>query len=425
MLFKQKLFLIVSFLIVVFCGFGLLNLTYDASVLAPQQYYQIRSLHTLQYQKVLENELGRAGYLLLLMIVGTLQILKQAKLEILAEALPIPILFESRRKKLKRFFKLEILNIEKIWFLCLKEMLKQQQRFTTKGLAYIAIDRTSWGAINILMVSLIYDKRAMPIYWEILDKKGSSNLEEQQRVLEKTLTVLSGHKIVVLGDREFCSVSLGKWLQKQSLYFCLRQKKSTNVKTKEGIYQEMRALGLSPGTKLFLNDVNLTKEKGFGEFNLAGKWKKTYRGFPTKEPWYILTNFGDLETAIMAYQKRFDIEEMFRDFKSGGYSLEGSQLAPQYLSKLIIVIAIAYTSATLQGKKIKDMGIQKYVTRPEKRYKGQRRHSSFYVVQHLYYWLQLHQMFQKNIEELRQISRYRLKDYIKGQRAISLALSTF
>ena len=32
------------------------------------------------------------------------------------------------------------------------------------------------------MVSLIYDKRAMAIYWEILDKKGSSNLEEQQRV---------------------------------------------------------------------------------------------------------------------------------------------------------------------------------------------------------------------------------------------------
>ncbi|GCA77978.1 hypothetical protein MiTe_04841 [Microcystis aeruginosa NIES-2520] len=38
------------------------------------------------------------------------------------------------------------------------------------------------------MVSLIYDKRAIPIYWEILDKKGSSNLEEQQRVLEKPHT---------------------------------------------------------------------------------------------------------------------------------------------------------------------------------------------------------------------------------------------
>ncbi|GCA94421.1 hypothetical protein MAE30S32_30730 [Microcystis aeruginosa 11-30S32] len=132
------------------------------------------------------------------------------------------------------------------------------------------------------MVSLIYDKRAMPIYWEILDKKGSSNLEEQQRVLEKTLTVLSGHKIVVLADREFCSVSLIKWLQEQSIYFCLRQKQSTNVKTKEGIYQEMMGLGLSPETKLFLKDVNITKEKGFGEFNLADKWKKLIGVFKQK-----------------------------------------------------------------------------------------------------------------------------------------------
>ncbi|ODV38770.1 Mobile element protein [Microcystis aeruginosa NIES-98] len=30
------------------------------------------------------------------------------------------------------------------------------------------------------MVSLIYDKRVIPIYGEILDKKGSGNLEEQQ-----------------------------------------------------------------------------------------------------------------------------------------------------------------------------------------------------------------------------------------------------
>jgi hypothetical protein len=111
------------------------------------------------------------------------------------------------------------------------------------------------------------------------------------------------------------------------------------VKTKDGIYQEMRELSLRPGMKLFLNDVEVTKEKGFGLFNLVGKWKKTYRGFTTKEPWYILTNFGELETAILAYQKRFCIEEIFRDFKSGSYNLEGSRLDPEYLSKLIIVDA--------------------------------------------------------------------------------------
>jgi len=386
--------------------------------------YQNKMISEL-YQKLLESELGRAQYLLFILIVGILQRFKQVKLEILAENLPLPIKFESRRKKLRRFLRLDALDIERIWFPCLKAMLKEKEKFKIKGLVYIAIDRTSWGVINILMVSLIYDKRAIPIYWEFLDKKGSTNLEEQQRVLTKVLEVLSEYKTVVLGDREFCSVKLGKWLSEQATYFCLRQKKSTYVKTKDGVSQEMRELGLIPGTKLFLNDVNITKDKGFGEFNLACKWKKTYRGFKTKEPWFILTNFENLDTAIIAYQKRFDIEEMFRDFKSGGYSLEGSHLEANQLSKLMIVITIAYASATLQGNQIKSMGIQEYVARPEKMYKGQRRHSSFYVGQHLYNWLHLYQIFQKSIEELMQISRYRLKDYIKGQRAIELALSTF
>jgi hypothetical protein len=144
-----------------------------------------------------------------------------------------------------------------------KRDVKTGGEFRIKGLVYIAIDQTSWEAINILMVSLIYDKIALPIYWNILDKKGSGNLEEQKRVLAKVFSVLSGHKIVVLGDREFCSVSLGTWLQEKGVYYCLRQKQSTNVKATEGIYQEMRELGLSRGTKLFLNEVNITKEKGF------------------------------------------------------------------------------------------------------------------------------------------------------------------
>jgi len=201
------------------------------------------------YKKELENELGKARYLLLLMMVGTLQIVRQAKLEILAEAIPIPILFESRKRKLKRFLKLEILNIEKIWFLCLKEMLKQEERFIIKGLAYIAIDRTSWGAINILMVSIVYDKRAIPIYWQILKKKGSSNLQEQQQVMEKVFQVLSDYKIVVLGDREFCSVSLGKWLEEQGVYFCLRQKQSTSKNMSLDLKKDIK---VNAGTAVFM-----------------------------------------------------------------------------------------------------------------------------------------------------------------------------
>jgi hypothetical protein len=36
---------------------------------------------------------------------------------------------------------------------------------------------------NVLMVSAVYKKRALPIFWVLLEKEGSSNLAEQQKVL--------------------------------------------------------------------------------------------------------------------------------------------------------------------------------------------------------------------------------------------------
>jgi hypothetical protein len=80
----------------------------------------------------------------------------------------------------------------------LTEKILGEEGLVKDGLVYIALDRTSWGGINLLMISLSYDRRALPIYWRILPKKGSSGLEEQQQVLEKAFEELSTYKIVVL-----------------------------------------------------------------------------------------------------------------------------------------------------------------------------------------------------------------------------------
>ncbi|NEO79915.1 IS4 family transposase [Moorena sp. SIO4G3] len=374
------------------------------------------------YQKILQNQLHHSRYLLITLVVASLQLLRQVKLEVLAQALPLPILFESRRKKLRRFLRIKQFNMVSIWFPCVSALLEEM--FKPNDRIYLAIDRTSWGVINILMVSVIYDHRAWPIYWEFLDKKGSSNFDEQTAVLGKSIGLLSNYRVVVLGDREFCSPKLGNWLGLQGAYFCLRQKYNTFVCYDTEVERELKDYGLKPGVKLFLNDCQVTKKKGFGTFNIAGKWKRNYQGFKTKEPWYILTNFDDVDTAIVAYQRRFSIEEMFRDFKSGGYSIEGSKLTGEYLSKLMIVVAIAYTSAMLQGRHIKQMGIQKYVVRPETKSSGQRRHSAFYVGQHQHSWLRLRGLCEKIVDELLQINRRWLNYYLKGERAIELALST-
>jgi len=61
-----------------------------------------------------------------------------------------------------------------------------------------------------------------------------------------------------------------------------------------------------------------------------------------------MTNLPDLESAILSYKKRFGIEEMFRDFKSGGYKLEGTNVTGERLVVMVLLIAIAYTTATMQ-----------------------------------------------------------------------------
>ena len=84
-------------------------------------------------------------------------------------------------------------------------------------------------------------------------------------------------------------------------------------------------------------------------------------------------------TAIEAYQKCFYIEEMFRDFKSGGYNVEETNVEGKRFIALVLIISLADTIATLQGQNIKSKGIAKYVARPKEYVRSHRRHSNFYI----------------------------------------------
>jgi hypothetical protein len=387
------------------------------------------------YQTHLQSQLSRADYLLLILLVDLLQSIKQVKLEILATALPFPITFNSRRKKIQRFLSLPELTIEKIWFQIVQSWLSTA--LESNQVLYLAIDRTKWGYINLLMISLIWDKRAFPIYWEILPKQGNSNFEKQTAAISKVLPLFKDYKVVVLGDREFCSVKLGNWLIEtsvggkstlspelsQHVYFCLRLKCNEFVMLENEIWLQLSALGLSPGMMFYLNGVKVTKQKGFAKFNVACKWKRKYWGWAPDEGWYILTNLGDLESAVLAYKKRFGIEEMFRDFKKGGYNLEGTNVTGDRLVVMVLLIAIAYTTATMQGEKIKHIGIQKYIGRVKEARRTQRRHSNFYIGLYGQTWVNFMDGCAHIVAELMKLNRNKRKYYQKGQRAMALILS--
>jgi hypothetical protein len=373
------------------------------------------------YQTHLKNQLSTAEYLLLQILINVLQVIKKVTLEAVANALPIPIEFESRRKKVQRFLSVPNLDIKKIWFPIVIEWLEIY--FEPEKIIYLAIDRTNWGCINLFMVSVIWDKRSFPIYFELLPKLGSSNLDEQKRILSQVFPILKDYNICVLGDREFCSVNLANWLCEEKVYFCLRLKKNHFIERETDIWLELDDLGLSPGISFFLKGVKVTKTKGLRGFNLACKWKRKILGVAPKEGWFIFTNMSSLELAIAAYKRRFDIEEMFRDFKKGGYNLEDTNVSDKRLISLILLIAIAYTAATISGQKIKRKGVQKYVGRVKEYGRTARRHSSFYIGLYGQTWVNFVEPCQDLVTDLIRLSRNKRKYYQRGLRAMELILS--
>jgi hypothetical protein len=76
---------------------------------------------------------------------------------------------------------------------------------------------------------------------------GNSNFESQITNLQPVLPLFSEYKVIILGDREFCSVDLGNWLREKGVSFCLRLKKNHCLETEHLVGQRLEQLGIVPG----------------------------------------------------------------------------------------------------------------------------------------------------------------------------------
>jgi hypothetical protein len=273
------------------------------------------------YHEILQKYLTPTQLLTLQMLVWLLQSQKQVRIERLAATLQLPILQNSRRRHIQRFLQLPALSILVLWFPIIKQVISHQSQAGSQ--LVIALDRTQGQEYNVLMVSAIVQKRAFPIFWTLLDKQGASNLAaEQQQVLRPVIRLLKRYKLIVIGDREFHSIELAR-LHRKHLSFVLRQKCTTTFREKRQPFQPISTLPVTPGIRLFYPKISCTQKKGFSRFNLAGYWQRKYRGKQEDEPWYLLTNLPDLASAIEIYSKRYGIEAMFKDCKTGGDNERG------------------------------------------------------------------------------------------------------
>ena len=103
--------------------------------------------------------------------------------------------------------------------------------------------------------------------------------------------------------------------------------------------------------------------------------------------------------------------------------MDKSNVTGERLIVICLLIAIAYTTATRQGRKIKQMGIQKYIGRLKEAGRAQRRHSSFYIGLYGQTWVNFIDECAPIVAKLMKLNRNKRQYYQKGQRAIELILS--
>ena len=114
---------------------------------------------------------------------------------------------------------------------------------------------------------------------------------------------------------------------------------------------------------------------------------------------------------------------MFRDFKRGGYDIEGTSLKRKRLINMILLMTLAYLEGIFQGIERRKKQVQKYVSRlyePKKRY---RRRSTFSVGLDGEKLVNYLEQYSDEVEQLMKLTPSKRRFYQQGMRAATLIQS--
>jgi Transposase DDE domain len=278
-------------------------------------------------------------------IVGS----KKCQLSAVATKAAAGSLRESRIKRLTRFLQNERITPE-VYFLPYVQALLAS---LPDGPLVLVMDGSVVGrGCMALVVSVLYQKRALPLGWIVVAaQKGHLCETTHQELLAQVAARLpKGREVIFLGDGEFDGVGLLAAITQQGWQFVCRTAK--NAVLWEGD-QDFRLswLPLEPGAVISLEDVFFTKE-GFGPVLCVACWDRRY-----KEPLYLVSNLELWQEAVYWYRKRFQIETFFSDQKSRGFGLSKSHLSdPDRLARLLIGTCLAYIWMVCLGVRVVQSG---------------------------------------------------------------------
>ena len=294
----------------------------------------IKSLRQIYPQK-LSGRQARHMNTLAGMVSGIVRSGK-SQLKAMAKKAPDNSKVESRIKRFSRYLQNETIDAQTYYMPFLEALLVGLAK---SGPLVLAIDGSEVGRNCLaLVVSVIYQKRALPLVWVVVQGSKGHFPEEMHCQLVETLKPLLPEEsdVIFLGDGEFDGNQLQADIANNDWEYVCRTAKNRLIDD-EGDQFTLGEILLRPGECLSLADVLVIQDE-YGPVLVVAWWRRD-----AKEPIYLVSNMALAEEACYWYGKRFRIETFFSDQKSRGFHLQKSHLSdPERISRLLIAACLAY-----------------------------------------------------------------------------------
>jgi len=281
-------------------------------------------------------------------------------------ALKIPgkAMLVSTIRRLSRFLENPAIHVRE-WYKPIASYWLEAQWQCMREIRLI-VDGTKVGfGHQLLMVSLAYRRRAIPIAWTwVKHVRGHSTAHKQLALLKYVKGLLPKHAAIFLvGDCEFGSVEVLKQLDQWHWYYVLRQKSDTCLWLASSY--EWKPFGnfiQKAGQSLWLGHGYLTAKEIYPT-NLLIHWV-----LGEEEPWCLATNLPDRSMALKYYRRRMWCEELHGDLKDHGFDLESTMLQDfEKLSRLTLAVAFLYVWLISVGGRTIHEGLRRLVDRNDRR----------------------------------------------------------
>jgi hypothetical protein len=287
---------------------------------------------------------------------------KSVHLSKIANKIPGHAKLNSAVQRLRRLLRSAI-RVRKWYEPIAEELLKSQAQ---QGYVRLIVDGTKVSFHHqLLMVSIAYRHRSIPIVWTwVKSKRGHSSAIKQLALFGYVYKLIpSDVSVSIVGDCEFGAIAVLHQLDTWGWQYVLRQQSDVLVDlTLHNHWQCFGDVISRQGQSLWLGRGFLTKAHVYETYLLA-HWK---RG--EKTPWLLATNYPSKEQALRAYRRRMWIEEMFGDFKGHGFNLEDSHLRHfRRLSRLTLAVVLLYVWLVAFGSRTIKNGQRSLVDRADRR----------------------------------------------------------